>query len=71
MGERWVFCESVLLLGLKDVVCDGHAVVWFEYLGWSQPCIFGVSLVQLLLVIVESDQRLEVDGRGQLANLEI
>ena len=54
-----------------DVLGDGHTVVRLEYFARGEPCVFGVLLNQLALVIIKADELLEIYGRLELANLVV
>jgi hypothetical protein len=54
-----------------DVLGDCHSVVRLEYFARGEPCVFGVLLNQLALVIIKADELFEIDGRLELANLVV
>ena len=66
-----LFLLLVELVGALDVVRNGHPVVGLENFAGREPSIGRILLCQLALVVVVADEGFEVEGRLELAHLEV
>ena len=70
----WAFprlLPHIPLFSLLNIVANWHAIIGLKHFRWSKPCVFRVSFEKLLLVVVKSHQRFEVDCGSELSNLKI